>query len=125
MGGSVSLKLALDYPDLLKRLVVIAPVVSGRLPFNIHRLLGSPIGQTAMTLQHIIWPTATLLAPIGYFSAPFLDSEVVQRGIEDFKRATWGATYGGPQSMFPPPPPHHFPQIALTPPPTLRPTSPP
>ena len=99
MGGSVSLKLALDYPDLLKRLVVIAPVVSGRLPFNIHRLLGSPIGQTAMTLQHVIWPTATLLAPIGYFSAPFLESEVVQRGIEDFKRATWGATYGGLQSL--------------------------
>jgi len=99
MGGSVSFKLALDYPDLLKRLVVIAPVVSGRLPFNIHRLLGSPIGQTAMTLQHIIWPTATLLAPIGYFSAPFLDPGVVERGVEDFKRATWGATYGGLQSL--------------------------
>src|SRR5260370_39101589 len=94
-------------------LVVIAPVVLGRLPFNIHRLLGSPIGQTAMTLQHIIWPTATLLAPIGYFSAPFLESAVVQRGIEDFKRATWGATYGGVHSPPLPRPGARWPASAI------------
>src|SRR5258708_470574 len=77
MGGGVSLKLALDYPDLLQKLVVIAPVVLGRLPFSVHRLLSSRIGQTAMTLRNVIWPTALWLAPIGYFGTLYVRFDVV------------------------------------------------
>lgn len=100
MGGAIILKLALDYPELLDRLVLVCPVVSGKIGWNLDVLLTTPVGQTMLAFGQYVWGTVTQFSPMSFFVAPpYLTREVVQRTVEDFQKAAWGATYGGLNSL--------------------------
>lgn len=103
MGGAIILKLALDYPELLDRLVLVCPVVSGKIGWNLDALLTTPVGQTVLTFGQYVWSTVTQLRRVMFFVAPgysgYLPREAVRRTLEDFAKASWGAAYGGLNSL--------------------------
>jgi pimeloyl-ACP methyl ester carboxylesterase len=100
MGGAITLDLALNYPTLFDKMILVAPVVTGRLGFNIHQVLETAIGQAVLSKGHHLWPYLLRSAGVRLFVAPaYLDIQVTRRSVEDFKKATWAASYGGLKSM--------------------------
>ncbi len=71
MGGAIALEMTDRQPDATRALVLVAPVVSGRLGLALHVLLGSAFGRRLLELsQH-----HTALARLGgrtKFAAPWL-----------------------------------------------------
>jgi len=67
MGGTLALSLALRYPKLISRLVVINPIVTGRTYLDLRLLASSPVSQVMSKLGRWVWPIA--ISPA--FSNPF------------------------------------------------------
>ncbi|MBX3086677.1 MAG: alpha/beta hydrolase [Anaerolineae bacterium] len=100
MGGSIAIKLALDYPTLMQRLVLVCPVVTGNLHFNVGTLIGKAATQRLMAVGEKWWPALQTMPGSNLFVAPpYLNSDAIRRSIEDFRRATWQATYNGLTSL--------------------------
>jgi pimeloyl-ACP methyl ester carboxylesterase len=100
MGGAITIKLALNYPTLMQRLVLVCPVVTGYLHFNLGVLLSQTATQKLMAASGRWWPTFQTLGASTLFVAPsYLHTEANRRSIEDFRRATWQATYDGLTSL--------------------------
>lgn len=100
MGGMITLKLALAWPDLMENIVLICPAVTGRLGFNIDQWVTSEMGQMAVGMSAMLWPLAqsSMLAPL--LSVPsYVDQAAAVRIAEDFQRSTWKASIDGLLSM--------------------------
>ncbi len=100
MGGAISIKLALNSPEFFDKLILVCPVVTGHFFWNIDQLLGTPVGKTVLTFGQYAWSYITQAPQTSVFVAPtYLRQECAQRAIDDFKKATWTASYGGLLSM--------------------------
>jgi pimeloyl-ACP methyl ester carboxylesterase len=100
MGGAIAIKLALNYPDLFDNLVLVSPVVTGHLNWNVDQWLLTPVGKTVLTWGQYVWEHISQASPALLFVAPsYLQPDAAQRATEDFKKATWTAAYGSLLSM--------------------------
>jgi pimeloyl-ACP methyl ester carboxylesterase len=100
MGGAITLNVALNCPELFKKMVLVAPVVTGQLAFNVHQFLNTRVGQLALTTSQHVWPYLLRLGSVGRLAPPpYLTREAMRRGVEDFQKTTWPAAYGGLKSM--------------------------
>ncbi len=103
MGGMLALRLALDCPERVERLMLLAPVVTGRFGnrLDLNKLVGSEWASGALmhakpfwTLtQHVFMP---LLAVPNYW---YLDGQATARIVNDFKRTSWQAAAFAIQSI--------------------------
>lgn len=100
MGAMLALRMAALRPDLMERLVLMSPVVTGRFGrfIELNRVIASSLGQAALARSKPIWSfmqsdlmdifTPMLMMP--WFTHP----EAAVRIRQDFKRTSWqAATY--------------------------------
>ncbi len=96
MGGMLALKLAAEQPNLTEKLVLMAPVITGRFghPIEISWLFNNDIGSFTLSKSKPLWTLAqTVISPI--FSRPahwYLDQTAATRIQQDFQRASWQAS---------------------------------
>ncbi len=97
LGGLLTLHLALEYPDLMERLVLISPVVSGRLWPVV--LLRGGVGHWLLGIVRRLWPLPVMaLGPSVFAFAPrHLFSEAARRKAEDAQKASRRAAVDGLQ----------------------------
>jgi pimeloyl-ACP methyl ester carboxylesterase len=96
MGGAIALEMTDRHSYSTRALVLVAPVVSGRLGLSLHVLLGSPFGRRLLELsQH-----HGVLARLGgrtRFAAPWLrhiPGPALRRDAEDLARTAPQAAIG-------------------------------
>lgn len=100
MGGAITLKLTLDHPDLVERVGLICPVVTGRFNVVLDSVVFSPLGKQIMGLGVNLWTHIKRLPGVHFLVAPsYLKREVIARSIDDFNRASWRAVYQGLLSL--------------------------
>lgn len=100
MGGAITLRLALDYPDLMERLVLVCPVVTGQFNWNMTKLITNPLGRRVVELGERIWPPARYFPLTSLLIAPwYLSGDAAMRTVEDYERTTWKAAYHGLMSL--------------------------
>lgn len=58
LGGAIAVEMALRYPDRIGRLVLVNPVVSGRVSYSLHSLSGRVPRKTILGIGRRIWPQA-------------------------------------------------------------------
>lgn len=90
MGGMISTRLAMKYPEVASRLVLINPVVTGRTFLDLKLLADSPLRAMMTKLGNWVWPivTSSLLSnPIQLIGG--VHGADQQRGQED-----WGKIDG-------------------------------
>lgn len=100
MGGLLSLKLAHQRPDLVERLILMCPVVTGRFGLNAHQLFGSRLWMVMAARTQRAWTLAqsNLLAPL--ISAPlYVAPRHRARYIQDFRRSNWDAAMAALESI--------------------------
>ncbi len=96
MGGMLALKMAATQPDLTEKLVLMAPVVTGRFghPIEFSGLFTSNLMDYTLSKTRPLWTLAqTVISPI--FTRPthwYLDNAAIMRIQEDFQRASWQAS---------------------------------
>jgi pimeloyl-ACP methyl ester carboxylesterase len=98
MGGMLALKMGLEYPNLVERLVLICPTVTGRYGSNANQLFTSVIGHFLVNYTEPLWTHVRqgrwiMKAPL------YVNHECRQRIKEDFNRATWRAAMTGLESI--------------------------
>jgi pimeloyl-ACP methyl ester carboxylesterase len=103
MGGAIALDMSHRRPDATRALVLVAPVVSGRLGLALHVFLGSPFGRRLLELsQH-----HDALARLGgrsKFAAPWLMRTLplraaLLRDAQDLARTAPHAALGSLQAV--------------------------
>lgn len=100
MGGTITLKLALDHADLLDKIALVCPVVTGNLHFNLNRVLALQPARKILSMGRHLWPHLRNFPGAQFFVAPsYLRREAINRSCEDFRKATWNATYSGLLSL--------------------------
>jgi pimeloyl-ACP methyl ester carboxylesterase len=105
MGGMLTLKFAQARPDLMDKLVLIAPVVRGRFGelVDLHKLVTSDVGDYALQRSEALWKLVQsdmvdVIAPL--LSRPGMaDDNSVLRILQDVKRSHWRAAVHGIRSI--------------------------
>jgi pimeloyl-ACP methyl ester carboxylesterase len=105
MGGMLTLKLAQARPDLMDKLVLLAPVVRGRFGslLELHKLVNSEMGDYALQRSEALWKLVQsdmvdVIAPL--LSRPGMaDEHSVLRIRHDVKRSSWRAAAHGIRSI--------------------------
>jgi pimeloyl-ACP methyl ester carboxylesterase len=88
MGGLLTLKLALACPDLFERMVLIAPVVTGRYGMDFSAIVASSNGRALLQSTRPLWRAAQ-----SHVIAPFLpviqfrNSQAGERQRRDYQRS--------------------------------------
>ncbi len=97
MGGMLALKLAVQRPDLMERLILMSPVVTGRFGkwIELNRVITSDVGKFAMSRSKPLWSffqwdALDVFTPI-MMMPWFTHREAAERIRQDFKRADWQA----------------------------------
>lgn len=96
MGGAIALELADQFPQLVRALVLAAPVVSGRIGFSLHLLFDSPLGHGLLQLsqQHNM---LARLGELSTFGSSWLKGGLgmaLRRDAEDLARTSPQAAVG-------------------------------
>jgi pimeloyl-ACP methyl ester carboxylesterase len=104
MGGAIAIKMALDHPELMEKVGLVCPVVTGTFHLNVGQLLGQPLAQKVTANLHSVgakvWSSVkTLPIPNVFIAPPYLKGEAMRRSLEDFRKASWPATFAGLRSM--------------------------
>ncbi len=100
MGGMLALKLAVERPDLVERLVLMCPVVTGRFGLNAHQLFGSRLWMMMAARTQRAWSLmqSGMFAPL--ISAPmYVAPRHRARYVEDFRRSSWDAAMAALESI--------------------------
>ena len=100
MGGAIAIKLALDYPAWLAKLVLVSPVVTGSFGWLRDHFLGSGVGRALLGVSQHIWPLAIRSSRLGARAlVQSSNPEVLTRVLDDLQKSTWAAAHGGLLSM--------------------------
>lgn len=104
MGGTLTLKLALQAPASLQRIGLICPVVTGHFLFNVGEVLGHPV--TSQLAQQVdpmgarIWDSVKQLPGMQLIAvSPHLTGWPKRRAFEDYRKADWRAVIDGFMSL--------------------------
>jgi pimeloyl-ACP methyl ester carboxylesterase len=101
MGGAIALEMSARRPDVTRALVLVAPVVSGRLGLALHLLFDFEIGRWLLELAQ----RHNALARLGRLSmlgAPWLSHArraALRRDVQDLARTAPQAIIGGLQAV--------------------------
>src|SRR5450432_1260093 len=100
MGGAIALKLALDYPAMLEKLVLVSPVVTGRFGASKDLLLGSRFGRILLRQSQHLWPIALRLSRLGAeLAVPYLKGQRRSATLNGLHKATWAGAHSALTSM--------------------------
>ena len=101
LGALLALLLAIEAPDLMQRLVLLAPLVTGRLGLNMDRVLSSPPGRAALQAMRGLWRVPVLMwgASVFGFRPRRVISKAAWRKVQDIQKAPWSSTYGGVKAV--------------------------
>jgi pimeloyl-ACP methyl ester carboxylesterase len=93
MGGMLTLKLALMRPDLMDKLVLVCPVVTGRVGwfFDLKTLIHSRLGHLTIQYSKGVWEFAQYVSPFLWSFPPYNTDEYHRRKLEEFRAAKWQA----------------------------------
>src|SRR5260221_13191994 len=58
MGGAIAVTFALEHPELIDKLVLVSPVVTGRFGGLRDHFLGSSVGRVLLDISQHLWPLA-------------------------------------------------------------------
>ncbi|HLC35184.1 MAG TPA: alpha/beta hydrolase [Anaerolineales bacterium] len=96
LGGAVVVELAMRHPQRLGRIVLVNPVVSGRVSYNLHALSGRVPRQTILDLGRRVWPRARahLLRRAARGGAGARMKEYLQRNLQDLAQTTADSVLG-------------------------------
>lgn len=100
MGGLLALRIAVERPELVDRLVLICPVVSGRMALRAESFFVSSAGRFITARTRSLWSLmqSQMLAPI--FSAPiYVNRAEHARYIDDFRRTSWRSAITALESL--------------------------
>lgn len=100
MGGMLALMLAHERPQLMEKLVLVCPVVTGRYGLKANTFFSSSLGRFMAARTRSLWALmqSEALAPL--FVVPqYVDKAIHKRYIQDFQRATWEASITALESM--------------------------
>jgi pimeloyl-ACP methyl ester carboxylesterase len=100
MGGLLALKMALLRPDLVQRLVLVAPLVTGRIGLNINNMVKWCSNETRVKLARHYW-SLLQWEPVSLMSL-IAHPGNLQAGVrvkEDFQRTRWAAAADALRSM--------------------------
>ena len=93
MGGMLTLKLALARPDLMERLVLICPVVTGKTSFRTDLILGTRVGSALLAASRPVWSVlqSRVVQPFMRIPRFYLSPRARLRVAEDFRCVDWRA----------------------------------
>ena len=100
MGGMLALKLAHAHPELVQRLILVCPVVTGRFVLNANEVFASQLWLMISAKTRKFWSLiqSDSLAPV--FSAPlYVDRKLHPRYVRDFQRTQWDAAMAALESI--------------------------
>jgi pimeloyl-ACP methyl ester carboxylesterase len=98
MGGMIALDLAADYPDWVRRLVVVNPVVTGQVRYPLPPLDQRPARWPILALARASWPWVMRFAaqhPVKALSA----GRSLIRNSGDMAKATVDSAFGSLQAI--------------------------
>lgn len=95
MGGMVILKALAQHPYLTDKLMLIAPVITGKMTIAgslVRRLVKTQLGIAVLKNSRSIWNTMKI-TPLNYLAATpiYAGAEVAKQAREDFVRCHWKA----------------------------------
>jgi pimeloyl-ACP methyl ester carboxylesterase len=93
MGGMLTLKLALALPGLMERLVLMCPVVTGKISFRTDLILGTNVGTALLGVSRPLWSVlqSRVAQPLMRIPRFYLSPRARLRVAEDFRCADWRA----------------------------------
>lgn len=94
LGARITVDMAKRYPDMLERMILASPPITGKLGLNMDIALLPAFGHVVKTLSQHIWPLATAGAMSTYWAPRFLGTEGVKRTAADMRRSSWQAGVG-------------------------------
>lgn len=89
MGGTIALAVGLEQPQMVKRLVAVSPVVTGRLGLPAEWFISGRLGSWFLEHSHVLWPLAAALRPRAYH----------RRNWEDLMHASPQAALGSLRAL--------------------------
>ena len=98
MGGMIALDLAATYPSLVRRLVAINPVVTGKIGLPLPDLADRPARLPLARLARHAWPSFVGFAARHPVSAA-RSAGSLWRNSRDFAKATVDSAFGGLEAM--------------------------
>jgi pimeloyl-ACP methyl ester carboxylesterase len=103
MGGMLALTLAAARPELMDRLVLMAPVVTGRYGYllDLNRLFTGEWATFALAKSKPFWLLSqnVLMPLLSGTTHWYLDEEATTRIVQDYQRASWQASAYALQSI--------------------------
>lgn len=101
MGGMLTLKLALNRPDLMKRLILVCPVITGRVGwfFELNQIIQSKIGHLTLQYSRGVWEFAQNVAPFFSSFPSYHPKETRERIMHEFRSARWQAAADSLKSL--------------------------
>lgn len=91
LGGRIVLDLALRHPHLVSSVVAVAPLITGRLGFNLDLFLLGRVGEALVSLSQHVWPLAEAGMMSQFIAPRHLTSESMKRASTDMRRASGDA----------------------------------
>jgi pimeloyl-ACP methyl ester carboxylesterase len=100
LGGTIAMEVALRYPHEVRGLVLVSPVITGRLSFNLERLVLRGPRQIILNLTRRIWPrlAAGLQQALALDILQQVPQEHMRRNLEDLTQATADSLLGSAEA---------------------------
>ncbi len=101
LGGTIALEFALRYPRQVRSLVLVNPVITGRLQFNLHWFSRRVPGRFFVNLTRRAWPrlAARLQLALAEDRLPFFPEGYHRRNLDDLTRTTADSLMGSAQAV--------------------------
>jgi pimeloyl-ACP methyl ester carboxylesterase len=96
LGGSIALEYALRCPEDVLALVLVNPVITGRLQSNLHWLHRPGVRRVIVNLTRRVWPrlAARLRLALSVNRLPLVPDGHVRRNLDDLTQATADSLLG-------------------------------
>jgi len=101
LGGMIALEYALRYPMDVERLVLVNPVVTGHLHFNLHRLTRRAPGRVAVSFARRLWPrlATRIQRALAQNRIRFATEAYARRNLEDLTLTTADSLMGSARAV--------------------------
>jgi len=96
LGGSIAVDYALRYPEDVDALVLVNPVITGQLQFNLRWMYRPGPSRMIVSLTRRVWPrlAARLQQSLAANRLPFVPEGYLRRNLEDLTQATADSLLG-------------------------------
>jgi pimeloyl-ACP methyl ester carboxylesterase len=100
LGGTIALNFALHYPDEVSALVLVSPVITGRLRPNLRWIYRRAPSRVVADLTRRLWPRLAphLRQALAVDRLPLIREGYLRRNLEDLTQATADSLLGSAQA---------------------------